>query len=630
MCGIAGIKGSFDEHDLNIIKKYIRHRGPDNTGSFISKKNKIALIHSRLSIQDLSDAGNQPMASECKRYIIIFNGEIYNFKELKINLLNNNYTFKSKTDTEVILYLFIHFGISFLGQLEGDFSIAIWDKQKEELLLARDTLGIKPLYYYKNNKTFIFSSEVSLILNVIKDKKIINYNTLTDYLSYLWIPGEDHLFKEMKKVKPGYLLIINKHNHIEEKCWSTIPTIKSKVDNKINKDILIQRTRKMIKQAVQSQLVSDVPVGAYLSGGLDSSSIVYFARQKIPNLECFTIKTNRLNNTNVDVDLPYAIQVAKELDVKLHVVDFDIKNIERDLNLITKLSGEPVSDLSMLNSYYICKQSKDLGIKVLLSGTGGDDIFSGYRRHSFSKVDSLIDFLPKLFLKIISKTNNQLTNKNEYIRYYNKVTSGILFQEDERIINYYRWLDKNIIFNLLKKEVKEELSYRIEDPILNYLKNRKEDSKLSKMLSVEQRFFLSDHNLMYTDRTSMANGIEVRVPFLHKPLLKFASEIPDQYKIKSFNNKWILRKAMEGLINKNIIYRKKIGFGVPVRQWINNELREMIGDLLSEETVNSRGIFDSKKIQQILEKNRTGRIDASYTIIALLGLEIWFRNFADK
>jgi asparagine synthase (glutamine-hydrolysing) len=627
MCGIAGLKGEFTSEQLSLLESSLKHRGPDASGRYVTSDNDMALIHTRLSIQDISSAGNQPMVSSCKNFVLSYNGEIYNFKKLKAELVKKSYRFYGKSDSEVVLNLFIEYGISFLKMLEGDFAISIWDNKLSKLLIARDRMGVKPLYYYNSNSTFAFSSEISNLLDIIIDKKDINLKSVKSFLSYLWIPGNNHLISGVKKLPPGSAMWIGKNNCIEQISWTKLPHINQNYKT-LNKNQAISNVRENIKKAVHEQLVSDVPVGAFLSGGLDSSSIVYFAKEKIIDFQCFTINTNNTIENGVEDDLPYAIKVAKHLNVNLNIVDFDLKNIERDLNLITKLNGEPISDLSILNSYYICRDAREKGIKVLLSGTGGDDIFSGYRRHSIAKVDSLIDYIPRPIKNAIKYSNKILDNRNILFRYMNKIASGVNYTDNERIVNYYRWLDNDIIIHLFKKEFREEINQSFDnDPIVKFIKQRNETSTLSKMLAIEQKFFLADHNLIYTDRTSMANGVEVRVPFLHESLVDLAATLPDNFKLNRFKTKWIFRKAMEGHLPHDIIYRKKTGFGAPVRIWIKNEFRELIRDLLSHESVQKRGIFDSKKIQKILQDNESGKIEASYTIMALLGLEIWFRNF---
>ena len=627
MCGIAGLKGEFTSEQLSLLESSLKHRVPDASGRYVTSDNDMALIHTRLSIQDISSAGNQPMVSSCKNFVLSYNGEIYNFKKLKAELVKKSYRFYGKSDSEVVLNLFIEYGISFLKMLEGDFAISIWDNKLSKLLIARDRMGVKPLYYYNSNSTFAFSSEISNLLDIIIDKKDINLKSVKSFLSYLWIPGNNHLISGVKKLPPGSAMWIGKNNCIEQISWTKLPHINQNYKT-LNKNQAISNVRENIKKAVHEQLVSDVPVGAFLSGGLDSSSIVYFAKEKIEDFQCFTINTNNTIENGVEDDLPYAIKVAKHLNVNLNIVDFDLKNIERDLNLITKLNGEPISDLSILNSYYICRDAREKGIKVLLSGTGGDDIFSGYRRHSIAKVDSLIDYIPRPIKNAIKYSNKILDNRNILFRYMNKIASGVNYTDNERIVNYYRWLDNDIIIHLFKKEFREEINQSFDnDPIVKFIKQRNETSTLSKMLAIEQKFFLADHNLIYTDRTSMANGVEVRVPFLHESLVDLAATLPDNFKLNRFKTKWIFRKAMEGHLPHDIIYRKKTGFGAPVRIWIKNEFRELIRDLLSHESVQKRGIFDSKKIQKILQDNESGKIEASYTIMALLGLEIWFRNF---
>ena len=387
-----------------------------------------------------------------------------------------------------------------------------------------------------------------------------------------------------------------------------------------------------LRQAVHRQMVADVDVGAFLSGGLDSSSIVAFARDVCPEIRCFTIDSGGAGKEGIVDDLPYAKRVADHLGVRLDVVKIDSSKMALDLESMVVQLDEPLADPAPLNVLYISRLARENGIKVLLSGAGGDDLFTGYRRHYAVIGQPYFDCIPKFVLRATERATRLLNQKNPVFRRLTKLFNGSSLEGDERLINYFLWSRRSDLLRLYSPSFLAALGdAAAETPLLDFVAPLpKSIDSISRILALEQRFFLSDHNLMYTDKMSMAVGVEVRVPFLDLDLVEFASRIPSPLKQRGSQGKWVLKKAMEPYLPHDVIYRPKSGFGAPLRHWMRFELKELLGDLLSETSIARRGLFNPKAVQQLISDNDTGRMDASYTLLSLLCIEIWFRNFADR
>ena len=328
-------------------------------------------------------------------------------------------------------------------------------------------------------------------------------------------------------------------------------------------------------------------------------------------------------------DLYYARKVAKHLNVSLDVVQISSSKMSSDIELLVKTLDEPIADPAALNVLYISKMAKEQGIKVLLSGAGGDDIFTGYRRHYALDKEYMWTWLPKKIRSNLKNISNKLNQNYPIGRRITKLFSGANLDENERIVNYFNWIQRDD----LKKLYSTEFSNQIKDlnpnlTMLNFLNGLPPyRSKLDRMLALEQKFFLTDHNLLYTDRMSMAAGVEVRVPFLDKNLVEFAFNIPNKYKQNGSQGKWVLKKSLEGHLPQDVIYRAKTGFGAPLRRWMRNDLRELLGDILSFDSLKNRGLFDPTNVLKLISDNDKGKIDATYTLFSLLCIEIWFRNY---
>lgn len=629
MCGLVGFFGDFDNDLLKSSIYSIRHRGPDDNGSFFDPEHSIALGFSRLAIQDLSQAGHQPMMSDDKSVVIVFNGEIYNVNHLRDSLKSTGYKFNSTSDTEVLLKMYLNFGLDMLDMLNGMFAISIWDSNNKQLILAKDAYGIKPLYYFESDAGLIFGSEIKAIMSISGKFQSINKDALLKYMTYLWCPDNTTAIKNLYKVNPGEVLIFSGKELKEKRLWANNLSHRKFELKNYSKHESVAQVKDALKKAVSNQLISDVPVGAFLSGGLDSSAVVAFAREVNPDIECFTIEQVGGVDQGQANDLFYARKVAKHLNVSLNVVSVDSHQLIDNIEKMIWHLDEPLADPAALNVFFISKLARDSGIKVLLSGAGGDDLFTGYRRHALLNYKRILNpLLPDLVLNYLSNISKKFNQKHHILRKISKILSGINLKDDDLIINLFKWISRHDLVNLFDKEFVKNINLDlIDQPMKDYLSGISDPNIVSRALELDRRFFLPDHNFTYTDKMSMAAGIEVRVPFLDNSLFDVSNEVPIHLKQTLFQGKWVLKKAMEGILPSDIIYRPKTGFGAPLRRWIGHDLKPMIADYLSDKNIKERGIFDPKMVRSLITNTENGRIDGSYTIFSILCIEIWCRKF---
>ena len=633
MCGIAGFSGSFNPQFLDHAIRIQANRGPDDNGTFYSEQFKIGLAHTRLSIIDTSYAGHQPMSSKCGQYSIVYNGEIYNFKELKKELKGNkSIEFHGESDTEVLLQMYIHYGRKMLSKLNGIFAFAIWDQNKEEIFVARDHFGIKPLYYTQTCQGIAFASELKTLNALEKLDRSIDLTSVALHLTYLWCPHPNTMYESVKKLEPGQFLIIKNGNiNLTQRFFNNpLAQLPAK---KFETSKIINELDKHLEQAVSRQMVSDVPLGAFLSGGLDSSAISFYAKKHISkqSFDVFTIKLsgNLMKAEGFADDFPYAEKVAKHLDLNLNVLEIT-SDIFNNLDKMIYALDEPLADLAALNTFFISEYAREKGVKVLLSGTGGDDIFTGYRRHLALQAEKYWSWLPLPARKAVKHTTGQLSSQQSTQRRIKKAFQYSDLSENERLLSYFYWLDPKKARLLLNKDISESLLA----PLLSKLDQVKNAPALNKMLFLEQNFFLTDHNLNYTDKMSMLTSVEVRVPFLDIDLVNFAAQIPVQLKQRGPEGKWILKKVMEGKLPHDVIYRPKTGFGIPLRYWMKepktNKLRPFFLEIFNSQKFKEREIFNHKEVLNLIKEDEQGKIDASYSIFSLICIEIWFQKFIDS
>ena len=621
------------------MNKMLSHRGPDDSGVWFNPENHIGLAHTRLSIIDLSPSGHQPMWDTTNTVVIIFNGEIYNYRELKEQLLKQGYRFNSRTDTEILLNLYLHKGTAMLSHLNGIFAFALWDTRTDELFLARDGVGVKPFYYTENQNGFLFASELKALLTEPSVEKRINPKAIQYYLTYLWCPAPHTPLLSVKKLEPGHALIV-KQGHIR-KHWQfyDLPTFpRGNVGTRTNQlfvDEAVIQVQHHLRQAVERQMIADVPVGAFLSGGLDSSSVAWFAQQSLSDrkLQCFTIGFKGKDTVcdGMAQDLPYAQKVAKHIGVDLHTIYVGSEMAEQLEKMIWFLD-EPQADPAPINVLFISQLAWEHGIKVLLSGAGGDDIFTGYRRHFALMQEKYWAWLPKNIRATIASATGHIPVGNPLGRRFAKAFKYANLDGNDRLVSYFYWINPEMLPSLYGPLLKENLITEHPSEPLKFTlsKLNKNTHPLNQMLYLEGKHFLADHNLNYTDKMGMAQGVEIRVPLLDPDLISLVSQLPIKYKQHGRIGKWIFKKAMEPYLPQEVIYRPKTGFGAPLRDWLRNELRPMVEDVLSENSLKNRGLFDPAGVRNLIRLDKKGQIDGAYTLFSMMCIEMWCRIFIDR
>jgi asparagine synthase (glutamine-hydrolysing) len=631
MCGIAGFAGKFDETLLRDMGLSIADRGPDDSGTIFLPEHGVGLAHRRLAIIDVSPAGHQPMWDEAHQAAIVFNGEIYNYRELRRELTGNGASFRSESDTEVLLKLYLQHGREALSRLNGIFAFAIWDSRNQCLFVARDGLGVKPLYFAQTPDGLLFASELKALLHERGVDRRIDDEALDDYLAYLWCPAPRTLLKGVKKLRPGFAMLIRKGRIERDWRFYDLP-YHNRIEDLSEKEA-IEAVRTALDRAVERQMVSDVPVGAFLSGGLDSSAVVALARKHEGGgeLNCFTIgfREGMPGTEGMTEDLPYARAVAQHLRVALHTVEIGPEMIDRLQDMIYHLD-EPQADPAPLNVLLISHLAREHGIKVLLSGAGGDDIFTGYRRHYALQRERIWSWLPHAVRGVMARSARALSVSSPLSRRLRRAFEYADLDGDERLASYFRWMRPEWVARL-RGEGRTTTAERCCRRLVDSLTDLPDDvPRLNRMLYLEGRHFLADHNLNYTDKMGMAAGVEIRVPLLDPDLVDVATRLPLRFKQRGSCGKWVFKRAMEPYLPRNVIYRPKTGFGGPLRYWMKNQLCPVLDDTLSPDTVRDRGLFDPEAVTTLLAADRAGSLDAVYTLFALVCIEFWCRTFLDS
>jgi len=629
MCGITGKiylnDKTVSEQDILIMNEKILHRGPDDGGVYISPDQKVGLGHRRLSIIDLSPLGHQPMRY-LDRYEIVFNGEIYNFQEKKIELEKDGYIFKSKSDTEVIMVLYDKFGKECLTHLRGMFAFTIYDEQEKTVFCARDRVGKKPFKYYLDENVFIFGSELKAILTQKEYKKEPDYIAIHHYLTLQYCPAPLTGFKDLKKLEPAHYLFVDlKTKKVEkERYW------KLDYSQKLNlsEDEWKKRIMQKLEEAVKLRMISDVPLGAFLSGGIDSSAIVALMSKfsKTP-VKTFSIgfEEEKYN------ELKYAKIVAKKFktDHKEFIVKPDAIKM---LPQLVYQYEEPYADSSALPTYYVSKMTREY-VTVALNGDGGDENFAGYGRYSVQKFGILynkfIPFHKKIILPIV-KFLATLVKNTFFDRAY--IFANTLSQKyNYRYINYIRYfsneLKEKIYTDNFKEKTKNIDSYKIVADKFNEAGTK---DKMDQCLYADFSTYLHDDLMAKVDIDSMAVVLEGRSPFLDYEMLELTNKIPFNLKLKGLNNKkYILKETLRGLVPDEVMFRPKMGFGIPIDVWFRGKLKDFAYDtLLSEKAIN-RGLFKKEAIKDILDEHVNTQINHAYRIWALITLELWFQEYFD-
>jgi asparagine synthase (glutamine-hydrolysing) len=629
MCGIAGYLGRFEPELLERMGHAIAHRGPDDAGQLIVRGDELGLVHRRLAIIDLSPLGHQPMWDTTGTVAIVFNGEIFNYRELRAPLEAAGYAFKSRSDTEVLLNLYLRDGVGMLPALNGMFAFALWDTRSRELFIARDGVGVKPLYWSKTPRGVLFASEIKALLQADDVARDLDPRAVQAHLTYLWSTAPTTVLRSVKKLPPGHAMILKDADISRTFRYYDLPYDRPTVP--IHPDEAAERVRDAVATAVKRQMVADVPVGAFLSGGLDSSSVVaYASRESARPMDCFTIgfQDDAMQKEGFADDLSYARRVATTFGVRLHVVEATSAMVGELETMLWHLD-EPQADLAPINALLICRLARSTGLKVLLSGAGGDDIFTGYRRHLALMRERSWAWLPRAVRAAAGRAGSAIPVSAPLGRRAQKALRYAALDGDRRLVSYFYWLPPEQLAGLYGPALRESLKgHDPAEPMLRTLADIPADtSPLQKMLYLEGKHFLTDHNLNYGDKTSMASGVEVRVPLLDPDLIALAVSLPESLKQHGAVGKWIFKKAMEPVLPRDVIYRPKTGFGAPLRRWMQHELKDLFDDALSPRVLRERGLFDPEAVSRLRALDASGRLDASGSIFALVCLELWCRMF---
>ncbi|HEY2682921.1 MAG TPA: asparagine synthase (glutamine-hydrolyzing) [Steroidobacteraceae bacterium] len=654
MCGIVGLQGRFSLELLDRMTAAVAHRGPDGEGRLWIETPgapPAGLGHRRLAIIDLSSAGCQPMslrpdgAEPNAALTLVYNGEIYNYRELKAELEAAGHRFSTQTDSEVLLHLYQRHGLDALRRLNGIFAFAIHDAraggrpdgvERGALFLARDQAGVKPLYYASTDDGFLFASEIKALLCHQGISRSIDPLALQQMIAYLWTPAPRTMLSEVRKLEPGCAMIVQQGRVSRYWRYYRLP-YDGRRDPRPRAEIAAE-LHERLEASVRRQLVSDVPVGAFLSGGLDSSAVVAMMRKALPDrrIQCFSIGfADDVGEEGNPADLPYARKVAQHLNVDLEEIRIEASSINR-LDEMIELLDEPQADPAPINALFIAERARAMGMPVLLSGAGGDDIFSGYRRHRALQLERWWAWLPSPVRAGLQKAVETAVNRPNGQRSITGRRIAKMFAHagddaERRLISYFWWNSDKLRQSLFTRD----FSARIQaadpaEPLRASLDEiPQEHDPLQRMLFLETRHFLADHNLNYTDRAGMAVGVEVRVPLLDLELIDFAATIPSAMKQTGAEGKSIFKEAMSSLLPRDVIYRPKSGFGAPLRRWLRGELRDKVEDTLSPASLERRGFFDAKGVRSLIDGDRQGRVDGAYTLFALMCFELWCRRFID-
>ena len=620
MCGIAGFisKGFKDnkEHQIKEMISLIDYRGPDSNGIFVD--DEIAFGHTRLSILDLSYSGHQPMFSESKEIVIVFNGEVYNFQELKNELFKSGRSFTSATDTEVIINGYLEWGDEIFKKLNGIFAIAIWDFKNETLLLSRDRFGVKPLYYELNEGELSFGSEIKTLLFRNKKERKINRQGLHEFLFYGNALCTKTLFQGIENLDPGTFVKFKKGELSKHTFWSA--DMITQIDCSFEEAKV--KTQNLLESAVKRQLVGDVPLGVFLSGGIDSSCITAFAAKHYPSkIKTFSASFDFDKGVN-ELDKSRFVSDYYGTDhEELHIKGENLPDVVTDL---VWHHDSPFSDAANIPLYLLCDQVKSTH-KVILQGDGGDEIFAGYRRHQvlnqFSKYYPLI---------LAGKISSLFPFKNITKDRIERMADALGSRGDgERmaLLLTVESLKKSPV-KILSDEYRAALNET--DPFLEYKKvaERFESmDKVQKMLYTDTQIILPSIFLEKVDKSTMAQSIEVRVPLLDNELTEYVMSLPSSLKVKNDEKKWLIRSALRGIVPDNILDAPKTGFGVPFENWLKGPLKELMKDSLFSSKIKDLGVFNENVLESLIKDHESGKANNGFILWKMMNLSIWLEKY---
>jgi len=631
MCGICGIVSSEKAEPphrslLSSMCRTIIHRGPDDEGIFVKKN--VALAARRLSIIDL-EGGHQPLANEDSSIWVAHNGEVYNFPDLREELKSLGHSFATKTDTETLVHSYEEWGEDFVHRLRGMFAFALWDGREEKLLLVRDRIGIKPLYYtLLEDNTLIFGSELKAIIAHPRVKRVLEPKALDLFLTLEYIPAPLSIFKDIYKL-PAACILIYKRGEIKiKKYWDVVP--REARFEKISKKTLpslMDKLYALLKESVKLRLISDVPLGAFLSGGIDSSTIVGLMRE----LGTSPLKTYSIGFEDSTYDeLNYARHIAQKFNTIHKEYILHPSALELTEKLIYHMD-EPFGDFSIFPTFLVSQVARS-EVKVILSGDGGDELFGGYEHYQAQKISR---FAPPSFLfrglySCLKKFPPSAKKKG----FWNKLRRFSQGFEHHPALRHLRWMmflspeNKNALYSeAYALELEEIKGIGEAKPFREIYKDLHRFDSESGELYLDMKTYLPDDILVKVDRMSMATSLETRVPLLDHRIVEFAFQLPGKFKLQGLTTKWIFKKTMERLLPRKNIYRSKEGFSIPLKHWLRKELKDLMLDYLNEKRIRKEGLFNYDYIEKMVEAHLQGKENYSHQLWALLVFEIWKENY---
>jgi asparagine synthase (glutamine-hydrolysing) len=600
--------------------KAIVHRGPDAGGFYFD--NQIALAHRRLSILDLSEAGNQPMASASGRYIITFNGEIYNFPSIRTDLEAEGYIFRTGTDTEVLLALFEHKGARCLDDLNGMFAFAVWDIQTSELFLARDRLGKKPLYYYESNGHFAFASEIKALNALPFMKRDVRPDAIKDFFAYQYIPDPKTIYRNVHKLAPGHWLKTDGKQTEIGQYWD----VSFGSPSTTNQDELEAGLYDLIDDAVRLRMVSDVPLGAFLSGGVDSSAVVGLmaGHTSQPVTTC----SIGFDSKRFD-EVTWARKVADIFKTDHH--EFTVRdNVSGSLASIARYFDEPFADPSFVPTYFLSQLARQK-VTVALAGDGGDESFAGYSKYGVDQTENrLRSFFPgalrrgvfPLLAQLAGSINSPATRKAQ------SLLGTLAMEPDQAFFTTNCFFRQSLWNELVRGDLKRDTEgYDPADITKAHYQNADTDDHLGKILYTDIKTYLPGDVLVKVDRMSMANSLEIRAPLLDYRVVEYAANIPSALKLNGREKKYILKHAFEKLLPEDVLYRKKMGFSVPLAQWLRNELFELAEGVFNSEEGGLAQCFDMNKVRELWLNHQRGQNQNTQELWTMVAFELWWRAY---
>ena len=632
MCGICGIVNfnALNPVDSGLIHRMTSaqaHRGPDDYGYFV--ENNVGLGHRRLSIIDLS-GGKQPMFNEDGSVVVVFNGEIYNFADLRTDLLARGHQFATRSDTETIVHAYEEFGDDCVQQFRGMFAFAIWDRRRRRLMIARDRLGIKPMYYYAGNDVVVFASEIKSLLIHPAVPREVDHEALDSYLALRYVPGPRTMFKHIFKLQPGHLMTWDEGGTRIRKYWDIPQPVLRATHSSGERDRIIEEFRFLLEESVKLRLISEVPLGVFLSGGLDSSSMLALM-SKITGgerIKTFSVGYDASGPAEAEIqaanEFSFAREAAAYYGAEHHEFQMTARDFRNAIPTMVWHLDEPMADPTCIPLYFISKLARNY-ITVVLSGEGADEIMAGYTLYrkilALDKVRKSVGPMASAFPLLAS------------LPFSNRVR-GYLRRAGTRIEDHYRGVVKGIPpetrLALTGLDRVRKADRRLDEVFRTYFGAAGQTSPLNRMLYVDSKVWLPEDLLLKADKMTMATAVELRVPFLDHKLVEWLAALQDDMKVRDYQGKWILRQVMRTQVPPSILHRSKKGFPVPAEAWFRFELRDFVRETLLARDSACRRFFDAQAVEEVVNLQEMGKFSGHQEVWSLLVFEFWHKQFIEE